>query len=205
MKGMTDEEARRWCLEAGFNVNEDNVLGYADSSRNRFFILAPEEHRRIVVLARAMLIRRNEASFQGGMLWFRRWDIGSPQLVQVGWEIVEGLRRGHGDVRSLDAAPAQWFRHNELVSLNAFLLQVMAFGWVADYVPASAGFFVHFKDNRQLCFTADSGDTLKELRTTFGEWNPTDEDPMILRKVALERQRQLGLSVTPAKTKTSDE
>ena len=111
---------------------------------------------------------------EGGTLAVRNW-------CRLFWEIVEGLRRGHGDGRSLDAAPAQWFRHDELVSLNAFLLQAIAFGWVADYVPASAGFFVHFKDNRQACFTADSADTLKELRTTFGEWNPTDEDPMILR------------------------
>lgn len=203
MKGMTSEEARRWCNEAGLKFN-DGVLSYADSDRNRFFILAPEEHRSIVVLARA-LTRQNEASFQGGLLWFRRWDIGSPQFVQVGWEIIEGLRRGHGDMRSLNVAPAQWFRHDEFVSLNAFLLQAIAFGWVADYVPAAARFFVHLKDNRQACVTADSAGTLRELRTMFDAWNPTDEDPMVLRMAALEKQRRRTPPATPAKTDISGE
>jgi hypothetical protein len=193
MKAMTSEEARSWCLAAGLNVGEDDVLSYADSNRNKFFITSPEEHRRIVVLARTMLTLRNEAGFQGGMLWLRRWDIGSPQLVQVGWEIIEGIRRAQGDLRPLDSAPAQLFRHDELVSLHAFLLQAIAFGWVTDYVPASGRFFVHLKDNRQVRFAADSIDTIKELRTTFSEWNPTDEDPMVLRMRALESQREAEL------------
>ncbi len=193
MKGVTGEEARGWCLQAGLNVNDDNILGYGASGKGRFFISAPEEHRRIIVLARALLTFGGEASFQGGMLWLHRWDIGSPQLVRVGWEIVEDLRRARGELRSLDVAPAQLFRRDELVLLHAFLLQAIAFGWVTDYVPASGAFFVHFKDNRQLCFTADTADTLKELRTTFTEWNPTEEDPMVVRRGALERQREVGL------------
>jgi hypothetical protein len=71
-------------------------------------------------------------------------------------------------------------------------VQAIAFGWVTDYIPASGGFFVHLKDNRQVCFTADSAVTLKELRNTFSEWNPTNEDPMVLRMRALEKERELG-------------
>lgn len=193
MRVMTGEEARSQCSEAGLTVNEDGVLCYSYSKQNSFFISAPEEHRRIVVLSRTISTLQSETSFQGGLLWFRRWQIGSPQLVQVGWEIVEGLRRAHGDLRSLDAAPAHWFRHDELISLNAFLLQAIAFGWVADYVPASGRFFVHCKDNRQVCITADSAETLKDLRTIFGQWNPIDADPMVLRMSALEKQRKAGL------------
>lgn len=189
MKGMTKEEARNWCLQAGLEV-EDNILRYGVSNERRFFIAAPEEQRRILVFSRAIAAFGGEARFSGGLLWFQRWDIGSPQLVRVGWQIVEDLRRAHGDLQTLDIAPAECFRDDELSQLHAFLLQVIGFGWVADFVPSTRSFFVHFKDDRQVRFTTTSSDTFKDLRTAFSQWNPTDEDPMAARLAELESRHK---------------
>ena len=136
-----------------------------------------------------ILAFRGEAGFSGGLLWLRRWNIGSPQAVRTGWRVLEDIRRARGEVRSLEVAPAQFFREDEFVELHAFLIQTIGFGWVADYIPYTGNFFVHFKDNRQICFTAKASETLKELRTTFQKWTPTDQDPMVVRMQEMERAR----------------
>ena len=189
MKVMAFEEAQKWCSQVGLRFTRDGVLRYPRSPEHRFFVLAPEEFRQIMVFTYAMLVFRSESDFCGGLLWLRRWSIGSPQMVRVGWRIIEDIRRVHGGPQSLEVAPAQLFRDDEFVDLHAFLAQVVGFGWVAEFVPSTGNFFLHFKDNRQVCFTAKSADVLNELRVDFARWNPTDEDPMVKRMAELERER----------------
>lgn len=105
----------------------------------------------------------------------------------MGWQIIEDIRRTHGDLRSLELAPAQLFRDDEFPEMQAFLVQVIGFGWVAEFIPSIGGFFVHFKDNRQVCFTSQSAESLNVLRTAFSEWDPTEDDPMVKRLIELER------------------
>jgi hypothetical protein len=187
MKVMTKEEARKWCCQVSLKLASDDTLRYKNPGERRFFITAPEEHRLIVVLARDMLSFRGDTNFSGGLLWLRRWDIGSPQLVAPGWSILENIRRAHGDLRSLELAPAQSFREDEFVELHSFLIQVVAYGWVADFVPSAGGFFLHFKDNRQICCAAASLETLKELRAAFKRWKPTDEDPLVVKLLSMQK------------------
>ena len=187
MKGLTSEQALYWIKNAGLSMNEERVLGYDNATEQRFFIAAPAGFRDILMLSRALAIFGGEAGFSGGLLWLERWDIGSPQMVRVGWQIMEDLRRARGDMQSLDLAPAQYFRDDELVPLQIFLLTVIGLGLVADFVPASRHLFVHFKDDGQICFTTNEADTFKELRTFFNRWNPTDEDPMVVRLREFER------------------
>jgi hypothetical protein len=189
MKAITNEETMKWCSQdaVGLKMTRNDVLRYKDPDEHKFFVTIPEEHREIVVLARTMLTFRGEVNFSGGMLWLRWWEIGSPQLARVGWRILEDIRRAHGESRSLEVAPSQLFRDDEFVELHAFLTQVMCFGWVAEYVPSTDGFFLHFKDNRQVCFFARAAETLQELRTALKEWNPTDEDPMVVKMAAMEK------------------
>jgi hypothetical protein len=190
MQGMKAEQALDWCESAGLAMNEDSLLSYETASERRFFIAVPDGFRNIMILARAMIIFEGEPGFSGGLPWLRSWDVGSPQLVRVGWQIMEDMRRARGDMQSLDIAPAQHFRDDELVALHAFLVQVAGLGLVADFVPASRRFYVHFKDNAQICFTTDEADTLQQLRTTFSQWNPTDEDPVTMKIREFERQHE---------------
>lgn len=191
MKGLITVEAREWCSQAavGLRVSRDGLLRYGQPKEHSFFIQAPEAHRLIAALSYQILTFRNEVSFSGGLLWLKRWDIGSPQLVRPGWLIVESIRRAHGELRSLEAAQAQIFREDELVELHACLIQAIAFGWVSDYVPFAGRFFLHFKDNRQICFMAESPVTMKELHTSFLRWNPTNRDPMVEKMASIERSR----------------
>jgi len=189
MKAMTVEEAKSWCLSARLKLTEEDLLCYRVPAEQRFFVSAPEEFRRIMPFTRVMLTFRGEAAFSGGLIWLRRWNIGTPQFTKVGWQIIEDIRRAHGDLRSLELAPAQLFREDELSDLQAFLVQVIGFGWVAEFVPSTGGFFAHFKDNRQVCLTCESTDSLNELRAALNQWNPTEDDPMVRRLAELERSR----------------
>jgi|SRR5580692_1157286 hypothetical protein len=190
MKVMSREEAAAWCRKVGPRMTAEGVLQYARAKQYRLFVEAPEEFRLIMRFTRAMLMFRGEASFAGGLLWLRRWDIGSPQFIWLGWKIIEDTRRLHGDLRSLETAPAQIFRDDEFFDLHTFLVQVVGFGWVAEFVSPTGGFFMHFKDNRQVCFNARSPELLQELRAAFAEWNPTAEDPMVKRLAESERKHR---------------
>lgn len=192
MKAITSVEARKWCSQdaVGLRVGRYDLLRYKGSREYMFFITAPEEHRMITALAYHIIAFRGRDSFSGGLLWLKRWEIGSPQMVRPGWLILENIRRAHGELRSLEVAAAHLFRDDELVELHAFLNQAIAFGWVTDYVPFAGNFFIHFKDNRQVCFTAESPVTLKELRAEFQRWKPTDKDPMVEKMISMERARK---------------
>ena len=185
MRGMTVEEAKSWCLDVGLKLTEEGLLCY--EAEQRFFVSAPEEFRRIMPFTRVMLTFRGEAAFSGGLIWLRRWDIGTPQFTRVGQQILEDIRRAHGDLRSLELAPAQLFRDDELSKLQAFLVQVVGFGWVAEFVPSTGQFFAHFKDNRQVCFAGKLTDSLNELRAALKQWNPTEDDPMARRLAEMQR------------------
>jgi hypothetical protein len=154
-----------------------------------FFIPIPVEHSEIVLLARRILFFRGEAGYSGGLVWLRGWNIGSPQLVHPGWLVLESIRRTNGDQRPLDVAPAQSFRDDELVAAHAFLIQIMGFGWAAEFV-CSGEYFLHFKPNQQICCIAKEGETLRELRNYFQEWKPTDKDPMVVKMAKLESARR---------------
>jgi len=187
MKALTAQEAREWCKTADL-IADDYRMRYSGRKAHKFFLTAPAEHREIVALVRQVLYAGGGISFVGGLLWLRRWDIGSPQFVWPGWFILESIRKASGELQSLEIAPAQAFRDDERVQLHAFLIQTVAYGWVADAILGGGSFFLHFKDNRQICFTAKSADVLNELRAAVERWNPTDQDPF-LAKLALSERR----------------
>jgi|HubBroStandDraft_6_1064221.scaffolds.fasta_scaffold273013_1 hypothetical protein len=190
MQSLSAHEAKQWCLSAGLKLAPDGRLRYKRATTDRFFLGEPEEHRRIVLLARSLSLFRNEADFAGGLLWLRRWNIGAPEMVRAGWLILENIRRAHGDSRSLELAPAQLFRSDESAELQCFLIQVIAFGWVVEFVPSSGQFFAHFKDNGQICVESDSQDTQRELRKYLEGWSLTNEDPMVAQIATLAKRRR---------------
>jgi hypothetical protein len=188
MEVLTAAEVKEWCGRVGLILDEDELLAYPSAEKRELFIRAPAEFRKILVLAHGLTTFRSQAHFSGGMLWLRRWDL--HPMSSVGWRMLEGNRRGSGDLRSLDSAPAQYFREDELLDLQAHLVQVIGFGWVAEYVPAVGGFVLRFKDNGRIRVIANTEADLAELRKHLEDWSPTDKDPMVeeLRRREAERQ-----------------
>src|SRR5438445_9451190 len=130
MQSQSAKEARWWCTQGGksdLRLARQDVLSYGKRKEQTFRVKNPSEHRMMVGLAHEILTIQSERGFSGGLIWFRMWEVGSPELVKPGWKIIEGMRHAQGDLRSLDIAPAQVFREDERVELHAFLIQMMAF------------------------------------------------------------------------------
>jgi hypothetical protein len=180
MRSLTIEEIRlSWFPpdSTSLKLIENNALSYQTEGESYFVVRTPPEHMRIVALAYSILLQQDHASFKGGLIWLQMWQVGSPQMVRPGWKILEGMRRAQGDLRSLDIAPAQAFRHDELVELHAWLIQVMAYGWFAYFVPSVGDYYVLFTTTGRILFTAKSPETLDTLFSGLKSWGPTKENP----------------------------
>jgi hypothetical protein len=178
MQSQSAKEARWWCTQggkSGLRLAHQDVLSYGKGKEQTFRVKNPPEHRRIVILAHEILSMQSDRRFSGGLIWFRMWEVGSPELVKPGWKIIEGIRRAQGDLRPLDIAPAQVFREDERVELHAFLIQMMAFGWSGYYVPSAEDFFLDFRTSERFFCVAKSEERLETLYSSLRSWNPDKE------------------------------
>jgi hypothetical protein len=180
MQSQTAKEAKWWCTQGGesdLKVSRQDVLSYGKRSEHTFRLKNPPEYRSMVVLTHHLLRIQSERSFSGGLIWFHMWYVGSPDLVKPGWRIIEDMRRAHGDLRSLNIAPAQVFRDDEFVELHAFLIQMMANGWSGYYVPSAEDFFLDFRTSERFFCVAKSAERLNALHSSLRSWNPAKEVP----------------------------
>jgi hypothetical protein len=150
MRAMTNDEVKdfeeknHWAT--GRNVNEDwPGLYYDNQEANCIELKFPETPMRVPYFTRVLSLLNLEAEefFNGALLWLTLWNNGSPQLEKIGWKLVEKMRLGLGETRPIEAAPGHWFRSDEFVELNAFLLPCFIFGWDAFFVPSGQAYFVH--------------------------------------------------------------
>ena len=145
---VTDAEVLQWLAKDEWNhgIKADGTsLYYASSDANCIELRFPETPLRVTYFARVipMLGIENESLFYGALLWITLSTIGSPQLEKTGWKLIERMRQGFGENRSLQVASAHFFRDDELVDLSAFLIPCFVFGWDAYVVPNSSNdFFV---------------------------------------------------------------
>jgi hypothetical protein len=149
MQVGTDDEVQKFLAqsESTHGIRADGTnLYYSEACANCFELKFPETPLRITYFTRvaAMLGIGGESEFYGALLWITRSTIGSPQLEKSGWKLVEKMRQGFGENRSLQTASGHWFRDDELVDLTAFLIPCFVFGWDAYVVPsANNDFFVY--------------------------------------------------------------
>jgi hypothetical protein len=150
MNATTDDEVRafegknRWAT--GICLDDGAVQPYYDCPESDCIqVKFPETPRRAAYFARMLstLNLEGEEYFEGGLLWLTLWTIGSPQLEKVGWNLVEKMRLAFGETRPIGVAPGHWFRSDEFVELNAFLLPCFLFGWDAIFFPSGQDYFVH--------------------------------------------------------------
>ena len=149
MQVATDAEILKFLAENAWSHGiraEGTSLYYTDPDAKCFELKWPETPLRVTHFARvaAMMGIDDEALFYGATLWITLSTIGSPQLEKSGWKLVERMRQGFGENRSLQTASGHSFRSDELVDLSAFLVPCFVYGWDAYVVfNGSNDFFVH--------------------------------------------------------------
>jgi hypothetical protein len=125
----------------------------------------------------------NQANFQGALLWITYSEPGS--LAPIGWKQVERMRLGYGENRSLGTARAHFFRSDELLDLEAFLLPCFVFGWDAYLVPFySNEFFVHASHDEYWGVVAKTRTAYDALFAELSDLDPR-ESPRMRRRFCL--------------------
>jgi hypothetical protein len=182
MKSITSEEARWWSSQesTSLKLTDEDVLYYHSEAEPSFVVKSPLQHRRMVALTYEILMLSDLTTFEGGLVWMRlgQWDVGVTEYVRTGWRIIEDMRRAHGDLRTLDLAPAQLFRRDEFVELHVLLIQVMSYGLGAYFVPCVGDYFLDFQISERFVCKAKSAEKLKELYSALKKWEPSRERPV---------------------------
>jgi hypothetical protein len=111
------------------------------------------------------------------LLWITYSEPGS--LAPIGWKVVEKMRQGFGENRSLQTARAHFFRSDELLDLKAFLLPCFVFGWDAYLVPFSNnGYFVHVSHDEYWGVVAKTRKAYDALHAELSDLKPMESPNM---------------------------
>jgi hypothetical protein len=185
MNALTDEEVHKFLSENEWNSHiraDGTKLRYADPEANCIELKFPATPGKAVYhtwLASRLGIMDNESQFMGALLWITFSSIGSPGLVQTGWKLVEKMRQGFGENRSLQVASGHFFRSDELVELNAFLLPCYIFGWDAYLVPSSSSdFFVHVSHDEYWVVVTRTRESYSQRFSELKNINPIESPAM---------------------------
>lgn len=180
----TDAEVLKWLAEGEWNHGiqaAGTTLFYTDADADCIELKFPEAPLRTTYFVRiaSMLGISDESLFHGALLWITLSTIGSPQLEKSGWKLVERMRQGVGENRSLEAASAHFFRSDELVDLAAFLIPCFVFGWDAYVVPfASNDFFIHISHDQYWGVVVRTQAAYDRLFAELRDLNPVQSPAM---------------------------
>lgn len=190
MIGMTNEEVRafiernKWATGLNVDSSDRTDVYYDTPEANCIELKFPEKPSQLPYFTRviSLLNLDREELFYGAVLWLTLWDIGSPQLEKIGWNIAESMRRGFGESRPIAAAPGDSFRSDEFVELNAFLLPCFVFGWDAYLLPSGQDYFVHISHDEFWMVVTKTAEVHRQLSEQLDELEPQSPHEQCLRK-----------------------
>lgn len=183
MKALQIDELRRWFDESpsGIKVDPTDHLRYPTRNSLGLRLDVPLEAQKVAALASSLLSVEEDDGYYGALIWFTNWDIGTPQIERCGLRILEQMRRGYGVTASVENAPAQLFRTDEITDVQAFLTLPMLFGWDAYFAPHGTRYFAYVRQNSSLFLVTDKEPVLQKLRAFLDPYRPESELPSYLQ------------------------
>jgi hypothetical protein len=183
MRAVQIEELRLWCREAqsGIQVDSTERLQYSTPNPMGIRVVVPAEALRIVALAAKLLaIEEDEGEYYGALVLFRQLDIGTPRMERCGLRILEQMRRAYGVTASVENAPGQLFRTDEIADVHAFLTLPLLFGWEAYFAPHATRYFAYARGNGSLFLVTHEELVLRRLTAAMERYRPVPELPTYL-------------------------
>ena len=110
------------------------------------------------------------------MIELTDWKLGTSEFDQVGWKTCELMRRGYGELRPLEVAPAHVFRFDESVEARALLLQIFSNQWIAIIIPILTMFFISI-DEERLWFHVHDDEIAEYVVAELKRWSPQVVQP----------------------------
>lgn len=183
MKALQINELRRWCEESpsGVKLDATGHLRYANRGLLGIRLNVPSEAQKAAALAASLLSVEEDGGFYGALMLFTNWDFGTPQIEQCGLRILEKMRHGYGVTASVENAPAQLFRTDEITDVQAFLTLPMFFGWDAFFTPHGTRYIAYIRENASLYLVTDDEQVLEKLQACLRGHRPVLDLPSYLQ------------------------
>jgi hypothetical protein len=189
MNAMTDEGVREFVKKntwaTGLNIDEEWRSFYYDNGEaNCIQLKFPETPGSVPYFTRVLSLLNTESEeyFHGALLWITLSTIGSLGLEKIGWKLVEKMRLAFGETRPIGVAPGHWFRGDEFVELNAFLLPCFVFGWDAYLAPSGSDYFVHISHDEYWVVVTKTAAAHKGLLEQLKSLDPQPAHPRSLER-----------------------
>jgi len=181
MRTLTDKEAIDWCKQwpLQFEFDNEGLLCAPKGGHTYRVDLSKMRWRELLPTARSLALLGCHVidAFYGGLVWIRRTRIAVPEMEEVALRALERFRLGYGENRSIETAPAHFFRKDESAELAAVVLLVLLAEWDA-YVIHPSGDWVAFIDNDDhITVSARSPEIAEDLRGSLETWGPTTAVP----------------------------
>lgn len=183
MKALQIDELRKWFDEspAGVKVDPTGHLRYATREPLGIRLDVPPEARRAVALAYSLLAVEEDVGFSGALMWFTDWGYSPPQIENCALRMLEQMRRGYGVTASIENAPGQLFRSDEIMDVHAFLAIPLLFGWDAYFMPYGTRYFAFVRENASVFLVTDKEQVLQKLLALLEAYHPVLELPSYLQ------------------------
>jgi hypothetical protein len=180
MQFLRNDEARAWCVAAprAFTLHENVICSYDGRVTHAAKYDAPNRYEEVVRLLYQLLTI--PAGFEGGLAWHLNWW-NEKESEKVALNIIEAARRGHGETRPLEDAPACLFDSSEVYDAIAFLIHPVLNTWAQEFVSVSGRFVLTSTVSGYLYLVARDKDHLDKVLESTAVWNPWQEIPGMFR------------------------
>lgn len=179
MKLLSDDRALEWCRDRGIH-GEGSIprtfLRYDGGSSERIQLRMHADAIAQVGFAFSSLLAEtpsdSDATFHGGLVWLRRWNLWSESIDAVGYRLLDGLRDAREGVPSLNEAPAHLCLEEDFVTAHSLLALAVLFQWDAYYVPSSGHFLIFVSHEGTVDILSRTAELRLELAARFRELEP---------------------------------
>jgi hypothetical protein len=183
MKFLLNTEAAIWCKATPrlLTVRENITLSYGEQVTHSVKYEVPSTYEAIVRLLNRLLTASKEGDVEGGLVWQLNWW-SEKESERVALNVIDKVRHGYGEIRSLEDAPAYLFESAELYDAITFLVQPLLNTWSTVFVSASGQYFILATVSGYLYYIARDKLIVERVLENTAGWKPQQELPGYLRQ-----------------------
>jgi hypothetical protein len=183
MQFLRNDEAATWCQAAprSLTLHEKLIPSYGGEVTHSLKYDVPLHYETMVNLLHRLLTASTDEGFEGGLAWQLNWW-SEKESEKVTLNVIEQVRRGHGETRPLESAPACVFNSKEVYDAIAFLTQPILNTWAAQFVSESAEYVLTSTVSGYLYLIARDSRYLDRVLALTAGWEPWQEIPGMFRK-----------------------
>jgi hypothetical protein len=114
--------------------------------------------------------------FSEGLFWAHGWDIGSPELDEIGKRSLEALVQSRQDSSSLSSHPGVLLSKSEIVRTRSLCALTAIFSFDGSLIMPREGVIIFFSHDDVFYVICNSLERKIELQNAFGEYWPIDQE-----------------------------